>query len=452
MSKVGLEYVVSAIGMAGVLNNKFIKSPYFNTHIVPAVNATVDTVKRDVKAFAQHTDPTVTMLFNAYTEGKFIEHITDYNRFHMDAVYADSGGLQMVTAGKTVTTEMKKKIYEVQTHSDYAMCFDVIPLESVSLTRSRNERSNVGNKIFDQSRHQESGRLTGLNIKAQIEHFKEKGAKTKVIIIVQGNIPEDMVLFYREIQNQLSNDDFDYVGGIAVADTCMGNKARETIDMMIGARMIAEFAHPNALNQLHLLGVGSIPRMAPVLYLRNSGFLDAYKKISYDSSSHTVCFNYGLMKLDGGCKPQGSTRNPKIEATLGDIYSTFEPVFKPVGTLDWFMDNIFFCPETGSWSHSNIINRVIETDDPRHHLGAVLSNFTYSMYQVKNFINNLDKVAGGDYIGMEGAGMSADAIKELKEVTDFNTMNSWLARAGDKVSSARIKRKEDAFGLDKFFV
>jgi hypothetical protein len=74
------------------------------------------------------------------------------------------------------------------------------------------------------------------------------------------------------------------------------------------------------------------------------------------------------------------------------------------------------------------------------------------MYQVKNFINNLDKVAGGDYIGVEGAGMSADAIKELKEVTDFNTMNSWLTRAGDKVSSARIKRKEDAFGLDKFFV
>ena len=452
MSKVGLEYVVSAIGMTGVLNNRFLKSPYYRSHIVPAVTETVGIVKRDVVAAAQHTDPTIAMLFNAYTEGKFINHISDYSRFNMDAIYSDSGGLQMVTAGKTVTDEIKKKIYEVQTNSDYAMCFDVIPLESLSLTRTRNERSNVGNKIFDQSRHQESGRLTGLNIKTQIEHFRNAGANTKVVIIVQGNTPDDMVLFYREIQNQLTEADFEYVGGIAVADTCMGNKARETIDMMIGARRIAEFAHPNALKQLHLLGVGSIPRMAPVLYLRSSGFLDAYKKISYDSSSHTVCFNYGLMKLDGGCKPQGSTRNPKIEATLFDIYSTFETVFEPVGSLDWFMDNIFFCPTTGQWSHSNIVGRGIEVDDHRYHLGAMLSNFTYSMYQVRNFVNNLDKVAGGDYIGVEGAGMSADAIKELKLVRDLTDMNAWVSRAGDKVSSSRIMRKDEAFGLDKFFI
>ena len=72
--------------------------------MVPAVTGAVDLLKQSVKKSCKHTDPTIAMLFNAYTEKKFIDHIKDYERLHMDGIYADSGGLQMVTTGKTSTS------------------------------------------------------------------------------------------------------------------------------------------------------------------------------------------------------------------------------------------------------------------------------------------------------------------------------------------------------------
>ena len=108
-----LEYVISAIGMAGPLNSHLLNSSHFKSDVVPAVTGAVDLLKQSVKKSCKHTDPTIAMLFNAYTEKKFIDHIKDYERLHMDGIYADSGGLQMVTTGKTVTSEIKDGIYDV---------------------------------------------------------------------------------------------------------------------------------------------------------------------------------------------------------------------------------------------------------------------------------------------------------------------------------------------------
>ena len=445
-----LEYVISAIGMAGPLNSHLLNSSHFKSDVVPAVTGAVDLLKQSVKKSCKHTDPTIAMLFNAYTEKKFIDHIKDYERLHMDGIYADSGGLQMVTTGKTVTSEIKDGIYDVQTFSDYAMCFDDIPLESVSLVRTRNERSNVGNKVFNQERFEETAKATGENIKRQIEYFQEKGASTKVIIIVQGNTADDMVRWYSIIQDMLTDEHFKNVGGIAVADTCMGNKELESIDMLTAAHRIAQFANPSATEQIHLLGVGSIPRMAPVLYLEHSGFLKDYKKVSYDSSSHTVCLHYGLMKLNGTCKSLGGTRNDKLEGVLHDVYSTFEPLFNDVGTFDWYMDNVFFIKEDGTWNYAPIPEQAALSNDPKKIRGAALSNFTYSLYQVKNFVECLDVVAGGDFIGARGE-MNIKAIKFLKQVKSEDDMNYWMNMFKGYVSSARIARKENSFGLEKFF-
>jgi hypothetical protein len=442
-----LEYVVSAIGMAGPVNSNLLKSQHFETEVVPVMRGAVDIVKKSVKASCKNTAPSLAVLFNAYTEKKFVGHMEDYSKFNMDNVYADSGGLQMVTTGKAVTAQIKDDIYGVQTFADYAMCFDDIPLESVSLVRTRNERSNVGNKVFNQDRLTETAIATGENIKRQIEYFQEKGAHTKVIIIVQGNTADDMVHWYRTIQDMLTDEHFANVGGIAVADTCMGNKELETIDMLTAAHRIAKFCHPAAKKQIHLLGVGSIPRMAPVLYLEKSGFLADYEKVSYDSSSHTVCFNYGLMKLNGTCKPLGAKRNFLLEERLYKIYETFAPLHSK--DYNWFADNVFF-DKDGTWTFSNIAKRAGEADTPDMIRGAALANFTYSMYQVKNFIECLDVVAGGDFIGSRGE-MNIAAIQQLLNVKDEADMQNWMNMFKGYVSSARIARKENSFGLEKFF-
>ena len=105
-----LEYVVSAIGMAGPLNSNLLKSQHFETEVVPAIRGAVDILKQKVKASAKNVDPSVAVLFNAYTEKKFVDHMKDYNKFNMEGVYADSGGLQMVTTGKAVTPQIKDDI------------------------------------------------------------------------------------------------------------------------------------------------------------------------------------------------------------------------------------------------------------------------------------------------------------------------------------------------------
>lgn len=444
-----LEYVVSAIGMAGPINNAFMKNEYYKSDIVPALCEVVDILKDQVHELSENTEPSVAVLFNAYTEKKFPGHLDDYQNFHMDKVYADSGGLQMVTTGKDVTPEIKDTIYGVQSYADYAMCFDDIPLESVSLVRTRNERSNVGNKVFNQDRFDETAIATGLNIKRQIEYFQEHGATTKVIIIVQGNTADDMVHWYRKIEEQLTPEHFANVGGIAVADTCMGNKELETIDMLTAAHEIAKFCNPSSKKQLHLLGVGSLPRMAPVLYLQKSGFLSEYEKISYDSSSHTVCFNYGLMKLNGTCKSLGTYRNFKLDQVMRDIYNTFKPAFEKYGSYDWVMNEVFYA-EDETWTFSKTVQRAVESKDKNKIVAAALIGFTYSMYQVKNFIQCLDTVAGGEFIGARGE-MNIAAIQQLRNVKDMSDMQKWMNMFKGYVSSARIARKEQSFGLEKFF-
>ena len=140
-------------------------------------------------------------------------------------------------------------------------------------------KHSIKKDLKKQQRQQEKISKDKLNI------FKKK-VINKSNIIVQGNFADDMVRWYSIIQDMLTDEHFKNVGGIAVADTCMGNKELESIDMLTAAHRIAQFANPSATEQIHLLGVGSIPRMAPVLYLEHSGFLKDYKKVSY---AHLHC-------------------------------------------------------------------------------------------------------------------------------------------------------------------
>ena len=91
-------------------------SSHFKSDVVRSYRCGFHLIKAIGKETCKHTDPTIRMLFNAYTEKKFIDHIKDYELFlHMDGIYADSGGLQMVTTGKTVNPEIKDGNHDVQT-------------------------------------------------------------------------------------------------------------------------------------------------------------------------------------------------------------------------------------------------------------------------------------------------------------------------------------------------
>lgn len=445
-----LDYVISACGMMGVFTPDH-EAPWFPVY-KKATLSLMESLKSRIGETCHNTTPLVSTLYNAYTEKNHVKEFERLDNLGSASVYADSGGLQIVTAGKSITDDIKREIYKTQTYADYAMCFDVIPLTSVSLTRTRNERSNVGNKIFMNEDHQASAFATGDNIKAQATYFRESGAKTKVVIIVQGNTTQDMVDFYKNIESRLSPEDYANIGGMAIADTCMGNGEAESIEMLRAAKQIADFCHPNVRKHLHVLGVGSISRMRPILYLLKSGYLHEFERVSYDSSSHTSTFQYGLLKLNGTCKSIGSHKTPAVDKHFRNVYNLFYDTFADLITIDDWMNNLFG-DGTGDWKYSTIKNRALLLNDPKAISATLLCNAAHTYYQIHNFVTNLDKVMSDEYkVFKTNPSVKEKAMNGLLGVTNEKQMDAWVAQHNSKLVSKRIIRDEDNVSLEEFFV
>lgn len=435
-----LEYVISACGMMGVFTNYV----YDNKRAIlrQGLLDLMQSLNASIAAKAQSSHPSIAVLFNAYTEGNFVEKFDSLNKLGARSVYADSGGLQIVTAGKTITEQIKRDIYKTQTFADYAMCFDVIPLESFSVSRTRNERSNVGNKLFNESKHIESGAATGRNIKEQIKVFQENKAKTKVIPIVQGNNAGDMMNFFLQIAAQLKEEDYENISGMAIADTCIGNGVLESIEMLKGAKEITKICHPNIKKHLHILGVGSISRMRPILYLNRSGYLDTFEKVSYDSSSHTSTFDYGLLKVNGTCRALGSVRTPKAEAHFSNVYTLFNDFLRPKVSLERFLE-IILGDGKRDWKYSTVKEGGINLSDDEMII-AFLSKVLHTYFQIDNFVTCIDAV-------MREPSSGNKEIDSLLSVRSDEDMDAWFTHISKHVPSKRIKRKENHSSLEGLF-
>lgn len=444
-----LEYVISAVGMTGVFAPEET-DPWFETSKIASKNM-IQSLKDKLYANCVNTQPLVSTLFNAYTEKNHVGEFRNFDNLNSDAVYADSGGLQIVTAGKTITSEIKQQIYKTQSYADYAMCFDVIPLSSVSLTRTRNERSNVGNKIFHYEKLQESAHATGDNIKAQTTYFRENNAKTKVIIIVQGNSASDMVEFFKGVVSRLSPEDYDNIGGMAVADTCIGNGELESIEMLRAAKQISEFCHPNIRRHLHVLGVGSISRMRPILYLLKSGYLDKFERVSYDSSSHTSTFQYGLLKLDGTCKSIGSYKTPAVDKHFRNVYNLFIDTFTELNVSEDRWIELVFGDGSGDWKFSTIKNRLVTNPNNNEISAGLLCNFAHTLYQIHNFIMNLDKVMGHELGSVKNNDIREMGLNRLLGIKTDAELDTWLYQNRTFIKSKRINRDENMINIEDFF-
>ncbi len=444
-----LDYVISACGMMGVF------TPDHNASWFPVYKEATVSLMRSLKSSIAetcvNTEPLVSVLYNAYTEKNHVSEFQRLNNLSADSVYADSGGLQIVTAGKSITPEMKNEIYKTQTYSDYAMCFDVIPLSSVSLTRTRNERSNIGNKIFHSERLGESAYATGENVKTQATYFRKGSAKTKVIIIVQGNSADDMVEFFKGVTARLEPEDYENIGGMAIADTCIGNGELESIEMLRAAKRISEFCHPNIRRHLHVLGVGSISRMRPILYLLKSGYLNKFERVSYDSSSHTSTFQYGLLKLNGTCKSIGSYRTPAVDKHFRNVYNLFNETFSPLVTEDRWME-LVFGDGTGDWKFSTVKNRLLTNPNANEIAAGMLCNAAHTYFQIHNFVTNLDKVSGHQLGAVKNSDLSEIATNRLLGVTNEDQMDEWLNNNRTLIRSKRISRDENMISIEDFFV
>lgn len=439
--KYKLEYVVSGCGRMQLFHKDMMSDPDVYKVYRDAVMEIPRTVISNLRDYSKHSDPILSMLFNAFTEKSFVNPAKGfqlYNFLESDKVYADSGGLQMVTAGKTITPELKKQIYQTQTVADYAMCFDVIPLTSTSLVQTRNERSNVGNKIFEDHKFAESAKATAQNIKDQITHFRNVGAKTKVVIIVQGNTPQDMKFFFDTIASKLDDEDYAHVSGIAVADTCMGNGELESIKMLHAAHLIAQDCHPAVKSHIHFLGVGSLYRLRPIIYLIRSGFLSSFERVSYDSTSHTCCYDMGLFKWDGTCKSYGTHRTQFAEDVFYGVYDYFKDTFSRLVTRDEYGKVIFGVDGTSALKFTALRDNARAVGGNAQ-IAAMLVKQAHSYYQIQNFMKRAEDIWAetNDY----------SPVGHLLNIKTEGDILQWYINFSEHVSSYSIRRRSNISSL-----
>ena len=233
-------------------------------------------------------------MFNAYQEDKLMTgYLTNYDRFGA-TWHSDSGGLQMVTQNKTITEELKDKIYDIQAnHSSYAMCFDEMPIRIDGTTKGMTSRLDLSNRQYIVEWAKDKAVLTGKNVKRQIEVIRKNNSDTKVFIICQGNETQDFVNYFDDVVDQLPPDYYTSIAGVALSAACTGLGMLESIKMAASYR---KMSIPKGIGKkLHFLGYGSINRLRPMMYLEASGYLNA--DITFDSSTHAMGCLLGEIRI-----------------------------------------------------------------------------------------------------------------------------------------------------------
>lgn len=381
----------------------------------------------------------IDILFNAYTEADMGKRIREKDMFGFQHLFADSGGLQIVTAGKSVDDSLKKSIYKTQSSADFAMCFDEIPcsnIEGLSMDTKSN-RSQTGNKVFYPERIYETSTKTARNIREQIETLDEIGTSTVVHYIIQGNTTEDMVKWFENGTKVLLPEHYKRVGGLALADTCMGNGPLESVDMLVAYHLIRkQFGVEMTNNWIHLLGVGSVRRLIPLMYFLNSGLLPKDLTISFDSTSFSMSYFMGRFVSDDGSKVERHAH--KYKQMFHKVFKYFEPIYReyfPNVDEEVFVN---YCVDQIR-SLADTVNNA-----PKDLASLVRANITLTLaWQILGFVKNINKAQDTAKHDRTGMGM-------LQYVNDYDDYLSWKREYSRFVPSSRIKR-ELKTTIDSFF-
>lgn len=428
-NKIKLDYVFSGTSMMRLLHaKKYDDKPEY-------LEQRYNIMKRGVEFITQHLNETSNMfsitnsvLYNAYVEpghGKF------YNErdIGFSNLYADSGGLQVITQGKSLTDQLKTEIYNNQDLSDVSFCFDEIPVErknESTVSGGNGERSNVSAKQFNYSRFKDCAKKTAENVLNQLNSLQ----KSQVSYIVQGNTINDMVEWFTIAADVLGPDNVKKLKGIALADTCMGNGMLESCDMMLAAKIIFD-NNPQLNKHIHLLGVGSVSRMLPAIMMVASGLIDSDTTISFDSSSNSMIFVMGKVSF------MDLTKKPRYNVELESYKEYFEfmrPVYEPycnnynIDELAQYLyqnNKQFSAPEYNADNIDHVYHGIARCFVP-----------LYCIWCNIGFFNNLELMCNKRT-------KKYDRLFELLSVKSVNDYYKWRSAHGHKINSTRMHRKRE---------
>lgn len=429
-------YVYSAPAMLKLFSMNWIKEyPQDFERYKDVLTAGIKKVRADSKAAITAFDTDIDLLFNGFTEQNFPDRFNGYGRLGFNGLFADSGGLQMLTTGMDITPQLKREIYEFQAKSDYAMCFDEIPCDnyiSPDLLDSKTSRVNLSNRVYHVARQTDSARTTAENIKEQVEIISAINDHTKVFYIIHGNKLDDYVKWFEEGTKILGPEHWKHIGGVAIAGTCMGSGPLEAVEAMFAYKKIRdEFGVELTKDFIHLLGVGGASRIRPYVNLAKSKLFPDDFEVSFDSTTFSSSFILGTFSLQNGQRiPVGSQAG---------IHQFFKEFYKH---FDYFFDQHF--PDTNTTEmKAYILENIRSVADicnnakpGEQSVYARLAIPLAIVFQCIGFFKRMQSMYEHD-------AHAVDPISLLNRLEDFDQCKDWLRRfSNGKVKSVRISRQE----------
>ena len=400
-------------------------------------------------------------LFNAYTEVLFAERVEEqgqpFRELFPDGMYADSGGLQVVTQGKVINEEQRKKIYEVQAkYADYAMSFDEIPAKMIESVSPDGEVKKE--RIYLPDMVEDAGKKAGENLKEQIQYFNSIGSKCKIFPIVQGVGFDDMSKYTLGMLNQLNQDEMKRLECLAV-----GGISNE-FELLERAFNIYNINIPNQLKtHFHALGVTGFRKLMPILIGARNGLLPGLKKLSFDSTTFTKSYLLGSVQPSLEDFKRGNAK----QRSLGKIRNKFiEDYYQEM--FDWWKDNpdnIFEDAEDllqHSCYHGQYNSKTKEDLPPEkryttgkqqycelgleHGVKTIVQKHVFIYYNTYKFITILEAYLNGE-IDLElilGSYKQLPLLKWLEKIEDGEELKDFFK---DVYKSAKIIRKQESDGV-----
>lgn len=376
------------------------------------------------------------VLFNAYTEIAIGKALHSHFKPYINSIHADSGGLQMITLGKSITEEEKIAIYDVQgKYSDVAMCFDQIP---ITTSGTKTGITDMSVRFFNSKLVKEKATATAVNLKNQILRFKETGSLAKPMLIMQGNCMssfQDWVNYACDELGDLTKD----VYGISVAGTSLGGGQLEDV-VRAAASTILDF--PKELNSknIHILGLGAPARMLP--YASFKSILNE-SNISFDSTTISHSIFKGVF-MDGFKVTKWDKLNQnKKQVIINKVNALIEPHTELRVSIQ-SIDEIY----AGS----------IKYETKTGKLGAHCEKFIFNIFCIFALMVsiNLDTVEDLfkqklTYIKLAEQRGGYGAYKALELCRDTKDFSEWYGKFAKYLNSNKVTNINDKVSLEDFF-
>lgn len=372
---------------------------------------------------------TFSLLFNGWTEvpiGQLFQKFKD----NIPDIYSDSGGLQVFTQGKKITEELKLEVYKAQAnYSSKAFIFDEPPIGTY--TNDTLSKHDTINRWFDSENLVATAKETGKNVAKQLETFDKMNSSTKSMIILHGNCFDSYQKTLDIIMKQIPKEHHRFIHGIAMGGGVLGSGILEDVKRIFYFSQLDTGDCP--INQLHILGFGSINRSFPFLMMSQNGVFNNMN-ISYDSTTHTSGLTQGghWMNMKENKMIIGKMKNKNWERMYENVCENFD--------LDISYDDYYdYCVES---SYRRIQEKYA---DGTNHIKCY---YATAMSSIINFIKHMEKMIESKDTILEyldnPKNKNIRHLRHLYEVKTMDDFKHWENKCGKYLPSKPVLKKVDA--------